>query len=71
MNLIDTEMGMKIEQGLSGPEAARRLQQFGPNAVAEAAESWLRALGAKLWAPLPWMLEATILLELFLGPVVN
>ncbi|GLR68000.1 plasma-membrane proton-efflux P-type ATPase [Acidocella aquatica] len=52
---------------LSSAEAALRLQQFGPNAVAETSEHWPRALAAKLWTPLSWMLEATILLELFLG----
>jgi H+-transporting ATPase len=58
---------MGTETGLSTAEAAERRQRFGPNAVAEVPESWLRALAGKLWAPLPWMLEATILLELFLG----
>jgi H+-transporting ATPase len=53
--------------GLSGAEAARRLAATGPNAVPETRESWPRALGAKLWTPLSWMLEATVLLELFLG----
>jgi H+-transporting ATPase len=52
---------------LSSAEAASRLQQFGPNAVAETPQSWPRALAEKLWTPLSWMLEATILLELFLG----
>ncbi|MCB5946034.1 HAD-IC family P-type ATPase [Acidocella sp. KAb 2-4] len=60
-------MSEKIEQGLSAAEAARLLQQFGANAIADTSEGWLHALVAKLWAPLPWMLEATILLELFLG----
>ena len=60
-------MNEKIEQGLSAAEAARLLQQFGANTVADVSESWLHALAAKLWAPLPWMLEATVLLELFLG----
>ena len=60
-------MATEIEQGLSGAEALRRLRRFGPNAVTEASESWLHAFGTKIWSPLPWMLEATILLELFLG----
>ncbi|GLR66613.1 plasma-membrane proton-efflux P-type ATPase [Acidocella aquatica] len=60
-------MSENADQGLSAAEAAKLLQQFGPNAVADTSESWLHALAAKLWAPLPWMLEATILLELFLG----
>ncbi len=60
-------MSANIEQGLSSTEAAMRLRQFGTNTVASKPESWLHALAAKLWAPLPWMLEATILLEAFLG----
>jgi len=65
--VTDTEPGTEFDRGLSSAEAAGRLQQFGPNAVAQPAESWLRTLAGKLWAPLPWMLEATILLELFVG----
>ncbi|MBB5373445.1 HAD-IC family P-type ATPase [Acidocella aromatica] len=60
-------MSEKIEQGLSTAEAAKLLKRFGANAVTEISESWLHALATKLWGPLPWMLEATILLELFLG----
>ena len=60
-------MTMAPAAGLSGAEAARRLAETGPNAVPETRESWPRALGSKLWTPLAWMLEATVLLELFLG----
>lgn len=67
--LKDAGMSENNDQGLSRAEAARLLRQFGANAVADTSESWLHALAAKLWAPLPWMLEATILLELFLGHV--
>lgn len=56
-----------IGPGLSREEAERRLAQFGPNVVADTSERWIAAIAGKLWAPLPWMLEATILLELFLG----
>lgn len=66
---MDNTTEPEIEQGLSSAEAASLLRQFGSNAVAEVSEHWPRALAAKLWAPLPWMLEATILLELFLGHV--
>jgi H+-transporting ATPase len=60
-------MGAEIEEGLSSAQAAAILQQVGPNAVAETSRHWARALIEKLWTPLAWMLEATILLELFLG----
>jgi H+-transporting ATPase len=54
-------------RGLSEAEAGARLRQYGPNAVAEArAHPWRLLLG-KFWAPVPWMLEATIALQLALG----
>ena len=52
--------------GLTSAEAAQRLARFGPNAIPEQHEHPLRAILGKLWAPVPWMLEATILLELLL-----
>ena len=54
-------------QGLAGAEARKRLLQYGPNIVEEASSHpWIAFLG-KLWAPIPWMLEATIALQLVLG----
>jgi H+-transporting ATPase len=53
--------------GLRAAEAAERLARFGPNAIEPAQESLLRRALAKLWAPVPWMLEAAVLLELALG----
>ncbi len=53
--------------GLSGGEARKRLQTVGPNAVADTAmPAWRGALG-KFWAPVPWMLEAAIVLQLVQG----
>jgi H+-transporting ATPase len=52
--------------GLTTEEARRRLEQYGPNAVAEEKPRILLALAGKFWAPVPWMLEATIVLELIL-----
>jgi H+-transporting ATPase len=54
-------------EGLSGAEAARRLARFGPNAVAEPAEAPIRGFARHFWAPVPWMLEAAILLQASLG----
>src|SRR5581483_9872171 len=53
--------------GLSNRDAARRLAEFGPNATPEAHASRWRAFLGKFWAPVPWMLEATIALQLALG----
>jgi len=53
--------------GLTSAEARRRLETYGRNAVPDVAlHPWRRALG-KFWAPVPWMLEAAVILELALG----
>ncbi len=54
-------------RGLTRDEASRRLKTVGPNAMPDtSAHPWRDALG-KLWAPVPWMLEAAIVLQLALG----
>lgn len=58
-------------QGLSTPEAQQRLQQYGPNTIPEKHPHRLLAFLRKLWGPIPWMLEATIFLQLVLGKHVN
>ena len=57
------EIGAK-DAGLTTAEAGEKLRQFGPNKVAEEKRHPLRAFVAKFWAPVPWMLEATIALEI-------
>jgi H+-transporting ATPase len=57
--------------GLTGAEAKARLERFGANAMPDTTlHPWRRALG-KFWAPVPWMLEATVVLELALGKYVE
>jgi len=56
---------------LTSDEARRRLEKFGPNAVADTALHPLRMALEKFWAPVPWMLEAAIVLELALGKYVE
>ncbi|HUJ99065.1 MAG TPA: HAD-IC family P-type ATPase, partial [Stellaceae bacterium] len=57
--------------GLSSEEARRRLQAAGPNAMPEVVtQAWWRAL-SKFWAPVPWMLEAAVVLQLVLGETVE
>lgn len=57
--------------GLTGDEARRRLEKSGPNAMPDTALHPLRRALTKLWAPVPWMLEAAILLEVVLGKYVE
>jgi len=54
-------------RGLSSEEARRRLLESGPNAVTEKKPHLILSLVGKFSAPVPWMLEATIVLELGLG----
>jgi H+-transporting ATPase len=54
-------------QGLTRVEAERRLRELGPNTVPQERRRPLRALILKFWAPVPWMLEAAVVLELALG----
>jgi H+-transporting ATPase len=53
-------------KGLDTAEAQRRALSYGPNAVQQAANAWWLQLLAKLWGPVPWMLEAVIVLQLLL-----
>lgn len=53
--------------GLTEAEAQRRLEQYGPNEIPERRSHPLLTLARKFWGPIPWMLEATILLQVLLG----
>src|SRR5579859_6472051 len=52
--------------GLTTQQAEQLLSEYGPNAVAEEREHPLRNLGSKFWAPVPWMLEVAVVLEILL-----
>lgn len=56
-------------RGLTSAEAQQRLLQYGPNIVAEDTPHPWFAFLRKFWAPVPWMLEATIALQVTLGKV--
>ena len=56
-----------LPDGLTAAEASRRLAQFGPNAVAEPRMHPLWQVLRHFWSPVPWMLEATIALQLVIG----
>jgi H+-transporting ATPase len=57
--------------GLTSDEARRLLDELGPNSIAEESPSFWRDLLAKLWAPVPWLLEAAIILQVGLGQYVE
>ena len=57
--------------GLTSSEARTRLEKFGPNAMPDTSAHPLRRALAKFWTPVPWMLEAAIVLELVTGKYVE
>ena len=61
------EIPVSPSRGLTSTEAAERLERYGPNMAPEERRRPLLGLLGKFWAPVPWMLEATIILELLLG----
>jgi len=60
-----------LQNGLTSDEARRRVEKFGPNAMPDTSMHPLRMALEKFWAPVPWMLEAAIVLELVLGKYVE
>ncbi len=60
-----------VGRGLTNDEARARLAKYGPNAVPDTTmRAWRMAL-AKFWAPVPWMLEAAIILQTVLHEYVE
>ena len=53
-------------RGLTSDEAHALLEKDGPNAMPDTSAHPLRNALAKFWAPVPWLLEASIFLELVL-----
>lgn len=50
-------------EGLSSPEAQKRLQQYGPNEIPEKKENPLLKFLSYFWGPIPWMIEAAIIMS--------
>jgi len=60
-----------VAGGLTSAEAARRLATDGPNALPEVRPNRLMSLVGKFWAPIPWLLELAVVLEVVLGDYVQ
>jgi H+-transporting ATPase len=53
-------------KGLTSAEARTRLEKDGPNAMPDTLAHPLRNALAKFWAPVPWLLEVSVVLEIVL-----
>jgi H+-transporting ATPase len=49
--------------GLTQVEAAKRLIQYGPNEIAEKPDNPLLKFLTYFWGPIPWMIEAAVVLS--------
>jgi len=52
-----------MENGLSSQEAARRLEQYGPNALEEIHVNPFLKFLSYFWGPIPWMIEIAAILS--------
>jgi H+-transporting ATPase len=51
------------KDGLSSPEAEKRLQQYGPNEIPERRANPLIKFLSYFWGPIPWMIEAAVVMS--------
>jgi H+-transporting ATPase len=70
-NTTSSIVRARNQEGLTTAEAQARLKQSGPNAVVEEKAHPVKAFVKRFWAPIPWLLEATIAIQLFLGERVE
>lgn len=59
---VEKKLGVSRE-GLSQAEAKNRLLQYGPNAIEEKTINPILKLLAYFWGPIPWMIEAAMILS--------
>ena len=59
-------LSSSASNGLTSKEANSRLRKDGANAVPDTSAHPLRNAISKFWAPVPWLLETSIVLELVL-----
>ena len=70
-NGADATIGTNVTVGLTSSEAVGRLRQSGPNSIPDVAVHLVRSALGKFWAPVPWLLEAVIVLEVGLHNYVE
>lgn len=66
-----TEPPSEEAAGLTAAEVRAQLAQFGANTVREEPPHPLRQFLGRFWAPIPWLLEATVIIQLFLHEQVE
>ncbi|MBX5468113.1 MAG: plasma-membrane proton-efflux P-type ATPase [Firmicutes bacterium] len=62
---------LQVPPGLDSREVAKRLAQYGFNEVKPPPRHPIRRFLEKFWAPVPWMLEVTVVLTWMLGHLLQ
>lgn len=57
-----SDASLPNDQGLSTEQAQARRERYGPNAIEEERHSLLLEVGSHFWGPIPWMIEAALVL---------
>ncbi len=57
-----TKLGSSLE-GLTQAEAQKRLTQYGPNEIEEKKTNMFLKFLTYFWGPIPWMIEAAVILS--------
>ena len=59
---VEKKLGSSPE-GLTQAEAQKRLTHYGPNEIEEKKSNPLLKLLSYFWGPIPWMIEAAVILS--------
>ena len=70
LNALFQELASSPE-GLTGAEAKKRLEQYGPNALEDKKQSALLMFLGYFWGPIPWMIEVAAVLSAVVGHWVD
>ena len=65
------QLGVDQKSGLSDAEAKKRLEKYGPNALAEKKVSAFQMFGKFFWGPMPWMIEAAAIMSILVKDLVD
>ena len=63
---VEKKLGSS-KDGLSQAEAQKRLAQYGPNEIEEKKTNLLLKFLSYFWGPIPWMIEAAVILSAVVG----
>ncbi|MCL5068753.1 MAG: cation-transporting P-type ATPase, partial [Thaumarchaeota archaeon] len=62
-----TRLLLSSTAGLTDTEARSRAEKLGYNEMREKARNPIIDFGSRLWGPVPWLLELTIVLSVVIG----